>query len=201
MRRQSLIPILAFTLFAAAAAHSENPPPADEPILEFEGLIEVSEVLLDVVATDLHGQFVAGLGKDDFIVEEDGLPNARNIPVSTLHTNIWYHLALAYYLRNDLANAERGWRQCLDASDNDDMVVAATHWLYMSLRRAGRADDAARVPSGRAAAGAGGPSCRHERHRGGPVTPASRRRGGSDTPACPVAHGGRARHAVPLRTM
>ncbi|MGI9628406.1 MAG: tetratricopeptide repeat protein, partial [Longimicrobiales bacterium] len=28
-------------------------------------------------------------------VEPDGLPNARGIPTSTLHFNIWYHLGLA----------------------------------------------------------------------------------------------------------
>ncbi len=74
MRRQSLIPILALALSVASAAQSENPLPADEPILEFEGLIEVSEVLLDAVATDVEGEFVTGLGRDDFIVEEDGEP-------------------------------------------------------------------------------------------------------------------------------
>ncbi len=74
MRRQSLIPFLALALFAAPAAKSETPLPDEEPALEFEGLIEVSEVLLDVVATDNHGQVVTGLGRDDFIVEEDGEP-------------------------------------------------------------------------------------------------------------------------------
>lgn len=37
-------------------------------------------------------------GKIDQI-EPDGLPNAKNIPLSTLHGNIWYHLGLAYYLK------------------------------------------------------------------------------------------------------
>jgi len=38
-------------------------------------------------------------------VEPDGLPNNRNIPLSTLHGNIWYHLGLAYYLQNDMEKA------------------------------------------------------------------------------------------------
>ncbi len=38
----------------------------------FEGSIEVSEVLLDVLAVDRQGTIVTGLGKDDFLVEEDG---------------------------------------------------------------------------------------------------------------------------------
>ena len=36
--------------------------------------------------------------------EPDGLPNARNIPISTLKGNIWYHLGLAYYLKGDWEN-------------------------------------------------------------------------------------------------
>ena len=74
MLRQSLIPIMALALSAASLAQTENPQPADEPALEFEGLIEVSEVLLDVVATVNGGEFATGLDRDDFIVEEDGEP-------------------------------------------------------------------------------------------------------------------------------
>ena len=44
----------------------------DEAGPRFGGLIEVSEVLLDVVATDPEGHAVVGLRADDFIVEEDG---------------------------------------------------------------------------------------------------------------------------------
>ncbi len=45
-----------------------------EPEASFEGLVEVSEVLLDVLAVDRSGQIVTGLGRDDFLVEEDGEP-------------------------------------------------------------------------------------------------------------------------------
>src|SRR5690606_38564210 len=34
-------------------------------------------------------------------VEPDGAPNRYNIPTSTLQSNIWYHLALAHYLKHD----------------------------------------------------------------------------------------------------
>lgn len=81
-------------------------------------------------------------GTDDQ-VEPDGQPNPQNIPVSTLHTNIWYHLGLAYYLKNDLENALRAYRSGIEASTNDDMLVATAHWLYMTLRRLGRVDEAA----------------------------------------------------------
>jgi len=40
----------------------------------FEGQVEVSEVLLDVLVTDRAGNVVMGLGEDDFVVEENGEP-------------------------------------------------------------------------------------------------------------------------------
>jgi tetratricopeptide (TPR) repeat protein len=73
-------------------------------------------------------------GKDDMI-EKDGIPNSQNIPLSTLHNNIWYHLGLAYYLKNDLPNALGAFQSCLESSNNDDMQVATRHWLYMIFRR------------------------------------------------------------------
>lgn len=76
-------------------------------------------------------------------IEPDGMPNARNIPVSTLHGNIWYHLGLAYYLKHDMENALRAYRNCLASGDNNDNLVSATHWLYMILRRMDRPEEAA----------------------------------------------------------
>lgn len=79
-------------------------------------------------------------------VEPDGLPNALNIPVSTLHTNIWYHLGLARYLQQDWDNAWRAFQAGYEAGRNDDNAVSATHWRYMILRRRGEsADQAAHV--------------------------------------------------------
>ncbi len=44
----------------------------EEPIATFDDLSEVKEVLLDVIAVDRSGQIVTGLGRDDFVIEEDG---------------------------------------------------------------------------------------------------------------------------------
>lgn len=71
-------------------------------------------------------------------VEPDGLPNARNMPRSTLHTNIWYHLGLALYLTGSFDDAVEAYRNCLEAATNDDMSVATSYWLYMTLKRAGK---------------------------------------------------------------
>ena len=48
-----------------AAAQTEDRTP------RFEGMVEVSEVLLDVLVTDKEGNVVVGLGPDDFVVTED----------------------------------------------------------------------------------------------------------------------------------
>jgi tetratricopeptide (TPR) repeat protein len=78
-------------------------------------------------------------------IEPDGLPNARNVPTGTLHSNVWYHLALGYYLKGDFSRAAASWTRARDAVDNPDNLVSASHWLYLSLRRAGRETDAAAV--------------------------------------------------------
>jgi tetratricopeptide (TPR) repeat protein len=83
-------------------------------------------------------------GKEDR-VEPDGLPNALNIPISTLHSNIWYHLGLAYYLKHDLENALRVCRIGVETSNNDDKLVSTTHWLYMTLRLLEMEDEAEKV--------------------------------------------------------
>lgn len=70
-------------------------------------------------------------------IEPDGLPNEQNKPRSTLHTNIWYHLGLAHYLSGNFQKAAEAYRNCMEASPNDDMLVAASYWLYMTLKRAG----------------------------------------------------------------
>ena len=78
-------------------------------------------------------------------VEPDGMPNARNIPTSTLQSNIWYHLGLAYYLKGDFKEAERAYADCQKVSKNNDMLVATVYWRYMTLRRLGKEMDAKRL--------------------------------------------------------
>jgi len=83
-------------------------------------------------------------GKPDE-VEPDGMPNERGIPVSSLHFNIWYHLGLAYYLSGDYEGALGAYRECMAASEIPDKTVATSHWLYMTLRRLGRVEEAKEV--------------------------------------------------------
>lgn len=70
-------------------------------------------------------------------IEQDGMPNARNIPVSTLHGNIWYHLGLAYYLKHDYQKSYEAYVNCRNSGSYPDNIVSSTHWLYMNQRRLG----------------------------------------------------------------
>ena len=75
-------------------------------------------------------------------IEEDGLPNAMNVPLSSLYTNVWYHLGLAYYLTQDYEKAVNAYEYCFSASSNDDMRVATLYWHYLSLHKLGLVDRA-----------------------------------------------------------
>jgi len=99
---------------------------------------------IDLAIADFEKAVTLTRGKPDSI-EPDGQPNARNIPTSSLQSNIWYHLALGKYLKGDFNGAAAAWVNARDVLKNDDNLVAASAWLYVSLRRAGRADEAAKV--------------------------------------------------------
>ena len=77
-------------------------------------------------------------------VEPDGAPNELGIPVSTTHFNVDYHLGLALYLKGDFAAALAAYRSCLATSrGSNDRLVAATDWLWLTLTRLDRRDEAA----------------------------------------------------------
>jgi len=71
-------------------------------------------------------------------IEADGLPNAQNLPRSTTHSNIYYHLGLAHYLRGDFEASRAAYERCLEFSQNDDMRCASQYWLYLNNARLGR---------------------------------------------------------------
>ncbi len=55
---------------------------------------------------------------------------------------IYYHLALAYYINGDFRRAAGAWQGCLDNAAKDDDVISCSAWLYPSLVRAGRKAEA-----------------------------------------------------------
>lgn len=78
-------------------------------------------------------------------IEPDGQPNAQNIPTSTTHTNIYYHLGLAHYLKGQFEPAREAYVKCLDISTNDDTHCASAYWIVICLRRLGLPDIAESV--------------------------------------------------------
>jgi tetratricopeptide (TPR) repeat protein len=98
----------------------------------------------DRAVRDLERAAALREGKPDEI-EPDGQPNPSGVPVSTLHSNIHYHLGLAYYLKRDFEKARAVYLRGLASAPNDDMRVAVSHWLYLTLRRLSRGDEAGRV--------------------------------------------------------
>jgi hypothetical protein len=102
---------------------------------------------LDRAAADLEraAQLVRGTPDE---VEPDGQPNARGVPVGTLHSNVWYHLALARYLQGDWARAAAAARQGMKLADTPDRLVSQAYWLYLALMRQGKGAEARAVLAG-----------------------------------------------------
>jgi tetratricopeptide (TPR) repeat protein len=77
-------------------------------------------------------------------IEPDGMPNAKNIPLTTLAFNVYYHLGLTQYLRGDFAAAAESFGKNMEYSRrHDDNLVATTYWRYLAVRRLGKHDEAA----------------------------------------------------------
>ncbi|MEE4383085.1 MAG: hypothetical protein V2J02_13880 [Pseudomonadales bacterium] len=56
---------------------------------------------------------------------------------------IWYHLGLYRYLTGDPGGAAEAFRRCVDTATQDSFRVGATDWLWNSLQKAGRPEEAA----------------------------------------------------------
>lgn len=118
--------------------------PADARFYRHRGHRYISVREFDAAVTDLERAASLMANRADE-TEPDGQPNARNIPTTTLESNIRYHLALAYYLKGDFTRAATAWQSARDAVNNPDNLVSTSHWLYLSLKRIGRDADATRV--------------------------------------------------------
>jgi tetratricopeptide (TPR) repeat protein len=118
--------------------------PQDDRMYRHRGHRYISIREFDRAVADLEQAAKLIEGKQNE-TEPDGQPNEQNIPVSSRHGNIWYHLGLAYYLKHDWENAFRAYRNGFNAGRNDDNRVSTTHWLYMIKRRMGDEEGAAKV--------------------------------------------------------
>jgi tetratricopeptide (TPR) repeat protein len=108
--------------------------PDDPRFLRHRGHRYITVRELDRAIADFTRASQLIVGRPDAI-EPDGLPNARNTPTSTLHSNIWYHLGLAHYLKGDFAEALPAYREEAAVASNPDMLVATSWWRYLTLRR------------------------------------------------------------------
>jgi tetratricopeptide (TPR) repeat protein len=57
----------------------------------------------------------------------------------------YYHLGLAHYFLGEFDAAADAFRHAVELAPNDDERINSTNWLYASLRRAGRPQDAAKA--------------------------------------------------------
>jgi tetratricopeptide (TPR) repeat protein len=115
--------------------------PDDPELLRHRGHRYLSLRRFEEARADLERAAAALEGQADRI-ELDGAPNDFGIPRGTLHTNVWYHLGLAYHCLRLDEPAARAFAQCLAAATNDDFRVAAAYWRALALIHLGRGDDA-----------------------------------------------------------
>lgn len=115
--------------------------PQDARMYRHRGHRYISTRQYDKAIADFKKAVTLIKDKED-IVEPDGLPNAQNIPLSTLHGNIWYHLGLAYYLKNDMKNALYAYSNRTVTEKYPDNAVSGGYWLYMIQRRLGNIEEA-----------------------------------------------------------
>jgi tetratricopeptide (TPR) repeat protein len=118
--------------------------PEDPRLYRHRGHRYITVRELDAAVADLSRAAALVANRSDE-VEPDGQPNARNIPTSTLKTNVYYHLGLGRYLEGEFERAADAYRLCMEHSKNADMQVATTHWQYMTLRRLNRREDAEKL--------------------------------------------------------
>ena len=115
--------------------------PGDPELLRHRGHRHLTLRQLERAVADLDAAARAVRGQPDR-VEPDGAPNRYGIPRSTLHSNIWYHLGLAHYLRGDFEASLAAYLHDLEVAKNDDTRVSATYWAVLNAMRLDRHDQA-----------------------------------------------------------
>lgn len=110
--------------------------PEDPRMYRHRGHRYLTLRMFDRAVTDLESAADLMRNMNDQ-VEPDGLPNALNQPVSTLKSNVWYHLGLAHYVQQNYPEAIEAYENGLDLELTEDMRIATLYWYYMALRRNG----------------------------------------------------------------
>ena len=116
--------------------------PESYRILRHRGHRYISTRRFDLAVADLLRAAELAGGQPN-VVEQDGLPNARNLPIGTTHGNIYYHLGLAHYLRGELEEALEAYDvRARELDRNPDNLCSTSYWRYLILRKLGRAAEA-----------------------------------------------------------
>jgi len=115
--------------------------PEDARFLRHRGHRYLSVRETDKAVADFR-KAIAMIAGTENKVEPDGLPNAIGEPQSSLHRNIWYHLALAHFINGNYEQSHAAWLACIGTSRTDDSRVACTYWMYLTLHRLGRVAEA-----------------------------------------------------------
>lgn len=112
--------------------------PRSAKLLRFRGHRYITLRRFDLAVADLErADALARLAPDE--VEPDGQPNAAGIPLTTLRSNIDYHLGLAHYLAGDFERALEVYRAGEERSRaNPDRAVSSGYWTWLTLERLGR---------------------------------------------------------------
>jgi len=118
--------------------------PDDARMYRHRGHRYISTRQFDKAIIDFEKAAKLVKGKTDE-VEPDGLPNDRNIPLSTLKGNIWYHLGLAHYLNGNFEKALDAYEKREVTNRYDDNLASGNYWLYMIHNRLGNHEKANNV--------------------------------------------------------
>lgn len=83
------------------------------------------------------------LGLRDF---QRGLKDlARAVELNPKNLDAQYHLGMAHYFLSEFGPAAQQFQRALNLAKTNDSIIDCSNWLYVSLRRAGQTDAAARV--------------------------------------------------------
>jgi tetratricopeptide (TPR) repeat protein len=109
--------------------------PQDPRFLRHRGQRLITLRRFDLAAADL--------AKASSLIQ--GRPDEPEEGAYTLQGSLWYYLGIARFLQNDFTGAADAFRESLARAHQPDPQVASSQWLYMTLRRLGRGEDAARL--------------------------------------------------------
>jgi len=121
--------------------------PDDPRLYRFRGHRWITLRQFDLAVDDLTraAQLVEGRPDEP---EPDLTPHAPGAGLDTLQENIWYHLALAHYLRGEWRPALECWQRCAAVAPNDDGRAMAAYWSANAAARLGRPDEVAAAVAG-----------------------------------------------------